>query len=79
MIDTKSVLASKTVWGAFAAFIAICISTALHLDPQTAALVSSNAAQVVDVGVGILGVAGSILALYGRITAKTTITVVKRP
>ena len=64
---TKSIFASKGVWGAVAALLAAILSAAVHLSPSQQA----DATGVILQGIGAIG---AIVALYGRITAKHTLT-----
>jgi 2-methylisocitrate lyase-like PEP mutase family enzyme len=70
MDDTKSLLASKTIWGALlaiAASVAGALGFAISGDDQTAALGLVD--QIFAEWDRIAALVGGILALYGRIRA----------
>jgi hypothetical protein len=70
MTDTKSLLASRTVWGAglaMAASLAGVVGLTVTPDDQTAAL--SLVDSVLSEWDRIAAIAGAALALYGRIKA----------
>lgn len=67
MDEVKSLVASKTFWGAIVALG----GSALSLGHYT--LSPSDAAQAVDLITGIATAAGSLLAIYGRVKASRQI------
>ena len=67
MIDSKAWYQSKTVWGALIAVASSGLRLAgveLGLDMQ---------GQLADAAVTLAGTIGGLLALYGRVAAKTAI------
>jgi hypothetical protein len=67
MEDAKQWYLSKTVWGGLLAMAA----SALQLKGWQ--LAASDQSALADFIVSILGAAGGILAVYGRVTATTAI------
>jgi hypothetical protein len=67
MPDLKNWYSSKTIWGAVVAILA----SALHFTGVDIA--SGDRAQIVDAIVNIAGALGGLLAVYGRVTAKSAI------
>jgi hypothetical protein len=67
-VDGKPWYLSKTIWGAVVAALSIGLGLWRHLtmSPQ-------DQASLVDVIVGIAGSMGSVVAIYGRVTATTSI------
>jgi len=72
MNDTKAWYESKGVWGSLISIIALVVGLfGVHnLTPEVQAQLSDNLATI---GSALGVVVGSIVALYGRLTAKTTI------
>lgn len=68
MNDTKQWYQSKGVWGAVIALAATGLGAFFHLS-----LTADQQSQLVDAAVAIGGAAGSIVAVWGRVTATTTI------
>ena len=60
MTGTKNFFASKGVWGGF-----------LALAPQIAAMIDPELAGLVTQGISVFG---GLLAVYGRVSAKTSLT-----
>ncbi|MBO9123241.1 MULTISPECIES: hypothetical protein [unclassified Rhizobium] len=67
MPDLKNWYSSKTIWGAVVAILA----SALHFTGVDIA--SGDRSQIVDAIVNIAGALGGLLAVYGRVTAKSAI------
>ena len=68
MENTKSPVASLTIWGAFIAAIpAIFALLGFDLSPEDAAGIQGNADAIVTS-------AGSLIAIYGRVKARTRLT-----
>ncbi|WP_160005486.1 hypothetical protein [Rhizobium sp. 18055] len=67
MVDLKNWYSSKTIWGALVAIIA----SAMHFTGVD--IVAADRSQIVDAIVNIAGALGGLLAVYGRVTAKSAI------
>jgi hypothetical protein len=68
MIDSKTLTASKTFWGAAVAVA----GSALHLAHYT--LTPEDAAQAVDLLAALASAAGGLFAIYGRVVATKKIS-----
>lgn len=68
MIDTKSPLASKTIWGAVLMLVALVLN-ALGYD-----LTQEDQALVLEVVVTAVGGLGTLMAIVGRLTASRKIS-----
>lgn len=66
--DAKSLLESKTFWGAVVAIGGTGVSAFTHH-----ALAPSDAAQLVDILSSVVGAVGGVVAIYGRMVATTKI------
>ena len=63
MTENKTLLASKTVWGAVLMLAAVVLNYfGITLSPE-------DQLQIIDVIVTLVGAAGSLLAIFGRIVA----------
>ncbi|MEZ5648644.1 MAG: hypothetical protein R3E60_06900 [Alphaproteobacteria bacterium] len=70
MNGSKSLFASKGVWGAIAAIVGMVAHWfGLSVTPDDQALVATTLAQIADYGGSIVELFGVLLGLYGRITA----------
>lgn len=69
----KNILLSKTVWGAAIAFVAALFP---HVFQSIAAVLGVTDPTIL--AAQVVGAMGAILAIYGRVTAKSTITVLPR-
>lgn len=67
MDQTKSLLASKTFWGAVIAILAVLANRMGH------PIAATDQADLVNDGVTLVTMAGSLFSIYGRIVAKTAI------
>lgn len=68
MIDEKPWYLSKTIWGSLVAvFAALSASLGFPLDAVTQTELS-------DIAVQLVGAAGALLAIYGRLTATRIIS-----
>jgi hypothetical protein len=67
MGDLKNWYSSKTIWGALVAIIA----SAMHFTGVDIA--AADRSQIVDAIINISGALGGLLAVYGRVTAKSAI------
>ena len=68
MIDEKPWYLSKTIWGSLVAVLAaLSASLGFPLDTLTQAELS-------DIAVQLVGAAGALLAIYGRLTATRIIS-----
>lgn len=67
MSDLKNWYSSKTIWGALVAIIA----SAMHFTGVD--IGAADRSQIVDAIVNISGALGGLLAVYGRVTAKSAI------
>ena len=63
MIDTKTPFASKTIWGA------VLMLGALVLNALGYDLIQEDQALIVEVLVTAVGAVGTLLAIFGRLTA----------
>jgi hypothetical protein len=61
----KSVLLSKTFWGALVTFLAAVVPTIIH---------GITSEDIMTISSGLIGLAGSIYAVYGRIAANQHVT-----
>ena len=67
MSEVKTLLASKTFWGAFVAVLAGALSLFGYQ------LAAEDQAQLVNAVSGIAAAAGGVVAIYGRIVASKRI------
>ena len=67
-MDSKTWWQSKTIWGSMIGGVAVVVSLVFHRSISPA-----DQSAIVDVVMTLVGAAGSILAIYGRVTATTTI------
>lgn len=67
----KALITSKTFWGAIVSLLA-GLAAVFHYSVSAA-----DQAQIVDLAVGLVGVAGSVGAIYGRIVATKQIGSIK--
>ncbi len=67
MNDLKNWYSSKTIWGALVAILA----SVMHFTGVDISAVDRG--QIVDSIVNIVGALGGLIAVYGRVTAKTAI------
>lgn len=71
--ETKSILASKTLWGVLIAALPTVLGLfGLHV--TDAAQFTADAGQIVD---QVITLAGSVLAVYGRVKATAALVVKK--
>ena len=70
--ETKPWYTSKTVIGA----VVMVIATVLGLfgQPERAEVVQAESANISGIIASVVGLIGALVALYGRITAKKTLT-----
>lgn len=68
MIDEKPWYLSKTIWGSL---IAVCAALSATLGIP---LDGATQAQLADIAVQLVGAAGALLAIYGRLTATMIIS-----
>lgn len=71
--ETKSLLASKTLWGVLIAALPT-IAKLFGYDIADVAGFTANASEIVD---GVIALFGSAVAIYGRITATKALVVKK--
>jgi hypothetical protein len=71
MEEFKSLIQSKTFWGAVVALV----GSGLTLGKYT--LSPADAAQAVDLISGVVGAVGGLVAIYGRVVASKKITPVQ--
>ena len=69
-MTTKSIFLSKTVWGAVIALVATLFP---HLFESVVAVLGVNDPTML--AAQIVGALGAILAIIGRLTAKTQVTI----
>jgi len=72
MNGTKHPLKSKTIIGAIIALVAMGISTFLGYDVG-----AEDQAQLTEIVLGLLGSAGPVTAIYGRVKADKPVTLKK--
>lgn len=72
--EVKSLFASKTLWGILIAALPTVLGL-FHLHITDVATFTQNATDIVD---SVLTLAGSVLAVWGRVTATKSL-VIKQP
>lgn len=59
--------------------VATGATVVLHADPTTAQVMGADVSNLLNAGLTVITIGGSLLALYGRITATTRITLGSAP
>ncbi len=68
MEESKSWWASKTVWGGVIALVSMVTGAIWGVDLDT-----DTQSQLVEIGVLVGGSVGSLVAIYGRVTAQKSV------